>query len=110
MEQYTPDRWVVLEINNGTEILKKVFAGWYGGFEVGDSWKLNSGNVKEEDLGDRLEFTGYSGSKYICYKKAYGTSSYIHQILENWVNQLPTGATMKVDLSYNPPKEAYDSL
>jgi hypothetical protein len=110
MSNYTPDRWVILEINNGKETLKKVFAGWYGGFANGDSWKLNSGNVSEQEFETSWEFNGHSGSKYICYKAAYGTSSYMHSILEDWVAQLPKDMSIKVDLSYTPPREPYESI
>ena len=97
---YTPERWVVLDINNGTEVIRKVFAGWYGGYLNGESWKLNSGNVKEEEFDDRWEFTGYSGSIYICYKNAYSMSGYMFSLLDSWKSQLPEGCTMEVVESY----------
>lgn len=86
MAIYTPDKWVVLEISNGNETLRKVFAGWYGGFANGDSWKLNSGNEKEEEFEDRWEFTGYSGSTYVCYKSNMGMSAHMHSVLNNLIN------------------------
>jgi len=88
MSKYTPNRWVVLEVNNGIETVNKVFAGWYGGYLSGDEWKLNSGNVKEEEFDDRWEFTGYSGSVYVCYKERYGMSGYMAQVYESWQAQL----------------------
>ena len=93
---YTPERWVVLDINNGNETIQKVFAGWYGGYLDGESWKLNSGNVSEEEFEDRWEFTGYSGSVYICYKHAYGMSAYMSNILANWQSQLPEACSMEI--------------
>ena len=100
MSQYKPDRWVVLEVNNGKEIINKVFAGWYGGYLDGDSWKLNSGNVKEEEFDDRWEFTGYSGSVYVCYKNAYGMSAYMGQVFSSWTSQLPETSSMKLLMNY----------
>ena len=100
MSEYKPDRWVVLEVNNGKETTNKVFAGWYGGYLNGDEWKLNSGNVKEEEFNDRWEFTGYSGSVYICYKEAYGMSGYMGQVFSGWQLQIPETAYMKVLESY----------
>lgn len=97
---YTPNRWVVLEANNGKEIINKVFAGWYGGYLDGDSWKLNSGNVKEEEFDDRWEFTGYSGSVYVCYKNAYGMSAYMGQVFSSWTSQLPETSSMKLLMNY----------
>lgn len=98
---YKPDRWIVLEVNNGKEVTNKVFAGWYGGYLDGDEWKLNSGNVKEEEFEDRWEFTGYSGSVYTCYKSAYGMSGYMGQVLSSWKSQLPEDCSMEVLESYD---------
>lgn len=95
MSEYTPDRWVVLQINNGNEIINKVFAGWYGGYLDGDSWKLNSGNVREEEFDDRWEFTGHSGSVYVCRKDVYGLSGYMSSVLAGWQSQLPDGCSME---------------
>ena len=95
-----PDRWVILEINNGKETINKVFAGWYGGYLDGDSWQLNSGNTNEEELDDRWVFTGKSGSTYICYKQNYGMSGYMGQVLSSWQSQLPEGCSMEVLESY----------
>jgi len=96
MNGYTPDRWVVLEVNNGKETVNKVFAGWYGGYLDGDSWKLNSGNVAERELDDRWEFDGHSGSTYVCYKQNYGMNSYMSSVLHNWQLALEEGMTMKI--------------
>lgn len=101
MMNYTPDRWIVLEVNNGKEVINKVFAGWYGGYLDGDSWKLNSGNVKEEEFEDRWEFTGYSGSVYICYKSAFGMSAYMDGILAGWLNVITEPASIKILESYD---------
>ena len=98
---YTPERWVILEVNNGKEVINKVFAGWYGGYLDGDSWKLNSGNAKEEEFEDRWEFTGYSGSVYTCYKSAYGMSVYMGQLLSNWQSQLRETMTMQILEEYS---------
>lgn len=68
---YTPDNWTLYEITDHKtgEVVRKVLAGWYGGFAGSDSWKLNSGNTKEEDCGEYWLFTGYTGSTYKCFKQ-----------------------------------------
>ena len=91
MNTYNPDRWVVLEfefldVTSGeTEIVQKVFAGWYGGYAGSDSWKLNSGITEIWIDGDRYEFAGSSGSVYQCHKNGYGMSSYMTTIYSRWL-------------------------
>lgn len=87
MSEYTPDRWVVLELVTPKETIRKVFAGWYGGYLGSDSWKLNSGitDIREQD--DLFAFDGYSGSTYFCHRNGYGMSGYMHSVLTSWLNQ-----------------------
>lgn len=90
MSTYTPDKWVVLRMDLHPEIyadedspIFKVFGCWYGGFEDGDSWRMNSG-IKEVTFDDELfayTFVGFSGSTYICRQSHYGTHLYGSTIL-----------------------------
>ena len=60
---YTPDRWVMLEINSEKYgKIRKILASFYGGFAQGDSWKLSSGNTSVIDKGDFYEFPQESGT------------------------------------------------
>ena len=89
---YTPDRWVVLELSSekyGT--IRKVFAGWYGGFTQGDSWKLNSGIVAVTKRDKVFEFEGNTGTVYACHENAHGLSHYMQSVLANFVENI-TGA------------------
>ncbi len=93
MREYTPDVWVVLEIDS-TQLempmpIHKVFAGWYGGFAGSNSWKLNSGITAIRLLADEgcYEFDGYSGSTYRCYLTNYHMSSLMHGVYSNWLKQ-----------------------
>ena len=94
---YTPDRWVVVNIETPTETIPKVFAGWYGGFAQGESWKLSSGIVKIVEYTDRFEFTNFSGSVYICYKNRQGMSGYMSSLYEHWVNNTEYKLTLQND-------------
>ena len=85
MSIYTPDRWQIVLLRNKTESIKKVFAGWYGGYVNGDSWKLSSGIIDTKEFEDRYEFLNHSGSLYICYKQNQGMSSYMSSIMNRWV-------------------------
>lgn len=89
MREYTPDRWVMLKFisEQGTTVYK-VFAGWYGSYTTGDSWKLNSGVVKIEEDGQCYLFHGSSGSVYRCHKAAYGLSVYMAGILESFYKSI----------------------
>ena len=98
MSMYTPDRWVVLEFNGPSmsEPVHKVFAGWYGGFTSGESWKLNSGIVKTKRNGKRWDFEGYSGSLYRCHEQGYGMSGYMTNVLSTFRARLQDGTTIKI--------------
>lgn len=87
MSVYKPDRWVVIEFITPQETYRKVFAGWYGGFAEGDSWKLNSGITTTRIYKDLFEFDGYSGSMYCCNRYNYGMSAYMTGIWSGWQKQ-----------------------
>lgn len=67
-----PERWVILNINNG---YYKVFGSWTGGYLYGDRWRLNSGIKKVEQDENFYYIFGLSGSCYKCHKKGYGISN-----------------------------------
>jgi hypothetical protein len=98
MSQYTPDRWVVLELISPKQTIRKVFAGWYGGYLGSDTWKLNSGitDIREQD--DLFEFDGYSGSTYFCHRNSYGMSGYMHSVLTSWLNQAEASGNVQINI------------
>jgi hypothetical protein len=97
MSDYTPDRWLVVKIVTPKERLYKVFATWSGGYTGSDSWQMNSGITQANLVNDLWEFKGYSGSVYSCHKNAYGTNGYGGNVLQNFIDKLPSqGATMEV--------------
>lgn len=98
MSSYTPDRWVVLEFVTPKETLRKVFAGWYGGYLGSDSWQLNSGIVETREDNDMFEFDGYSGSTYFCHRNGYGMSGYMQSILASWLNQAETRGDVQINI------------
>lgn len=70
MTDYNPDNWVVIKIG-GDDPHYRVLAGWSGGYLDGDSWRMNSGIVRVEDVGDCYNFYGSTGSCYSCGKESY---------------------------------------
>ena len=73
--EYIPDRWILIKIiTPENEVLYKVLAGWFGGYLGSDSWKINSGITSVEENDNSYEYTGYTGSVYVCRKSSYGTT------------------------------------
>lgn len=85
---YTPDKWVILRINTKDAVIHKVFAGWYGGYTRGDSWKISSGIVDFIDKEVFYSSLQDSGSTYNLYKISEGMSVYQSILLEDWVKKL----------------------
>ena len=89
MNTYIPHNWVVVRINSQktSSTFYKILAGWNGGLDGADEWRLNSGIVKcdinpyNEDL---LRFHGASGSVYLCSKLTYGLRSNNAYIFDNF--------------------------
>ena len=75
-----PDYWCIIKMQY-KEPIYKVFATWKGGYLGSDSWRANSGIKNVIDKETHYEIIGLSGSIYICYKTAYGTTSYGDNIL-----------------------------
>jgi len=70
---YIPDNWVVIKFG-GDDPHYRVLGGWSGGYIDGDSWRMNSGIVRVEDVlhTHTFNFHGSTGSCYECNKIAYG--------------------------------------
>ena len=67
----TCDNWVVLKIipnaPDEKDSFYKLLVGTSGGYLDGNSWRLNSGIVKcEKNEDGDYEFSGHSGSIYLC--------------------------------------------
>ena len=89
MSEYTPDKWVVIEITMDDTKVQRILSSWYGGFAGSNSWRLSSGITEVEELEDSFVFKNNSGSVYTCYKRRYGMSSYTAGILEDFKKQVP---------------------
>ncbi|MCK4500774.1 hypothetical protein KAU11_09765, partial [Candidatus Babeliales bacterium] len=78
-----PDKWIVLKISNGEDVMYKVLTQTYGGYASGDGWRLNSGVSSIEENRGEIMFHGYSGSIYYCKQSNYGTGGLSSSILES---------------------------
>ena len=87
MSEYTPDKWVVIEIDYDGDKFQKILSSWYGGWAGSDSWRLSSGITEVEELEDSYIIRNESGSIYTCYKERYGMSFYSMSMLESFKKQ-----------------------
>ena len=65
---YKCDNWVIVKSPSETDPHYRVLVGTSGGYLDGDSWRMNSGIVQVEEVGDYFYIYGSSGSCYQCHK------------------------------------------
>jgi hypothetical protein len=68
MSQYSPDKWEIIKIKNGTTIVHKILGNWSGSYLEGRSWRISSGVIGVREEGNFYLFENYSGSIYKCHK------------------------------------------
>tara|TARA_R100000951_G_scaffold7705_1_gene7189 strand:- start:5575 stop:5907 length:333 start_codon:yes stop_codon:yes gene_type:complete len=95
---HSPDKWVIVEMDNKGEKVQKILGGWSGGYLDGDSWKLSSGTLETEEEGDYFLFHQHSGSTYKCHKRMQGLTALTGSMLSGWLEQIKDmeGVTMKI--------------
>jgi hypothetical protein len=98
MNQYRPDRWVIVELklNDSEERHRKVLASWYGGYLGSDSWRMSSGITEIVEHADHYEIQNESGSVYTCGKHCQGMSGYTAGIFNSFVRDLEGKGTIEV--------------
>ena len=97
MSEYTPDKWVVIEITMEGTTVQRILSSWYGGWAGSDSWRLSSGITGVEELVDSYIIKNESGSVYTCYKGRYGMSAYTMGVLEDFKKQASITMVEKYD-------------
>lgn len=96
MTTYNPDNWVIIEIDDGKEIGRKVLAGWSGGYLYGDSWRLSSGITNIVIDGNLVNIYNESGSIYICHIEREFMSMYMQEIYQEFLDCKPDNATIEI--------------
>jgi len=97
--KYTPDRWIVIEIEQkGKEPWRRILSGWYGGYLGSDSWRLSSGITKVVEHEKYYEIHNESGSEYTCYKGSHGCSSLMGGVLNTWCTQADEKDDVKISV------------
>jgi hypothetical protein len=88
MNEYTPDRWLAVQItlDDGASLFK-ILGSWYGGYLGSDSWRISSGATDVKEKEDYYEVTNFSGSVYRCYKRSEGASAYVLGLLDMWIRE-----------------------
>ena len=111
MQTYEPDTWVILLFDYPDYgKVHKVFAGWYGGYAQGDSWKLSSGIKTFVNEGKFYSSLQESGSTYNLYRQYERLSGYQHGLLNVWREQLEeVGGSIEVIDACEFIKEMYDN-
>jgi hypothetical protein len=83
MNNYTPNLWVIAEMNSEHGPIRKVLGSWYGGYGGSDSWRFSSGITKIIEHDTHYEIHNHSGSVYTCYKGSEGMSGYTTGVYED---------------------------
>ena len=104
MSEYTPDKWVVIEIAMEGNTVQRILSSWYGGWAGSDSWRLSSGITGVEELEDSYIIKNESGSVYTCYKGRYGMSAYAMGVLEDFKKQAVITMVEKYENKTNDQK------
>lgn len=99
---YKPDRWQILEITNTKtgETIKKVLAGWGGGYLYGDSWRMSSGIESVTEDAENFTVKNFSGSTYVLRKTCQGRSGIMHGVYMQLAEQADRSngdATLRID-------------
>lgn len=81
--EYVPNRWVVVTLSKGDRSVKKVLAGWCGGYTDSDSWKLSSGITDISSDEDYYIIKNASGSVYKCRKDNEGLTGLTAKMLQD---------------------------
>ena len=94
---YTPDRWVIIEMNSEHGNIRKILGSWYGGYAGSDSWRMSSGITEVIEHDNHYEIHNHSGSVYTCYKNNIGMSSYTSSVFNDYLEKMKEmGATMEI--------------
>ena len=98
MSAYTPDRWVVVEMNSVHGNIRKILGSWYGGFAGSDEWRFSSGITEVIEHDNHYEIHNHSGSIYTCYKNSIGMSSYTNMVFNDYKKKLEESNTGTMEI------------
>lgn len=88
--EYTPDHWVLVQLESPKYKTTKILSGWYGGYLNADTWRLSSGVSSIEDHDTHYIIRNESGSVYTCRKSSEGFTGLSGSIYNGWLEQSKT--------------------
>ena len=99
MSEYTPDLWVIVEINSKEHgKIRKMLGSWYGGFAGSDEWRFSSGITEVIEHDNHYEIHNHSGSIYTCYKNSVGMSGYTFIVFNDYKKKLEESNTGTMEI------------
>jgi hypothetical protein len=98
MSAYTPDRWVIVEMNSVHGNIRKILGSWYGGFAGSDEWRFSSGVTEVIEHDNHYEIHNDSGSIYTCYKNSVGMSAYTTMVFNDYKKKLEESNTGTMEI------------
>ncbi len=100
---HKPDRWVILEVDTGTEKIKRCLSGWYGGYLHGDSWRLSTDIKELEETDGGYRFSTRSGTKYEVSNRGYGMTGMTASIYAQMLEEVKgTSVTVRILEDFDP--------
>ena len=88
MSAYSPDVWIIVEMNSTKHgRIRKILGGWYGGYLGSDSWRLSSGITRIVEHDKNYEIHNESGSVYTCWKSIERTSMLTEGMFQGWAKE-----------------------
>jgi len=95
-----PDKWVIVEISDGTQTFRKILSSWYGGYLGSDSWRLSSMIVSTNEGETEYHFTTET-SQYVCNKNAVGMNLIACGILSDLIEKAKLSNTEVKVVNYD---------
>jgi len=95
-----PDKWVIVEISDGTQTFRKILSSWHGGYLGSDSWRLSSMIVSTNESEAEYHFTTET-SQYVCNKNAVGMNLITCGVLSDLIEKAKLSNTEVKVVSLN---------
>jgi hypothetical protein len=111
MNDYIPDRWVIVkQVDDKNDLSIRILSSWYGGYLGSDAWKLSSKILKFSEEDESYTFYTETGSIYNCYKNVYGMSSLASGVIKNLAEKAKTINTIMTVIDRNDSRRTIEKI